>query len=140
MESDEGDIDAIPAVMEHIAATRAGLGEMFEQLELGAAIRSAVDRLPEPHHSVLVLVDLEERSYAEAAEILMVPVGTVRSRLFRARRMVQEALIVYAEDMGVRNTRAPDAPRALDAVPHGVSSSQLRGRAEPRGPGVDSHV
>lgn len=101
VESDDGDVDAIPAVMEHIVAQEAGLGQMFEQLELGSAIRQAVHHLPEPHHSVLVLVDLEERSYADAADVLMIPVGTVRSRLFRARRMAQEALIAYAQDRGL---------------------------------------
>jgi RNA polymerase sigma-70 factor (ECF subfamily) len=61
--------------------------------------------LPEPHHTILVLIDLEDHSYEEAAAVLDVPVGTVRSRLFRARRMIQEALIAYAEDAGVASRR-----------------------------------
>lgn len=99
--SDEGDLDALPSVRTHVAAQQAGLGDLFDRLEVGPAIRAAVDGLPEPHHSILVLVDLEGMSYQEAAEVLEVPVGTVRSRLYRARRMIQEALVAHAGDMGL---------------------------------------
>jgi RNA polymerase sigma-70 factor (ECF subfamily) len=71
------------------------------------AIDRAINRLPEPHHSVLVLIDLEGNTYEEAAAIMQVPIGTVRSRLFRARRMIQESLLAYAQDAGL----AQGAPR-----------------------------
>jgi RNA polymerase sigma-70 factor (ECF subfamily) len=111
VESDDGDVDALPAVESHARAMREGLGELFELLDVRPAIERAIAGLPEPHHSILVLVDLEDHSYEEAAAILEVPVGTVRSRLFRARRMIQEALIAYAEDAGVARPRTR-APRA----------------------------
>jgi RNA polymerase sigma-70 factor (ECF subfamily) len=101
VESDDGDVDAMPAVLTHVQAMHAGLGQLFELLDVRPAVERAIAELPEPHHTVLVLVDLEEHSYQEAASILDVPVGTVRSRLFRARRMIQEALIAYAEDAGI---------------------------------------
>lgn len=108
-ESDVGDVDAIPAVLSHVQAMRDGLGELFDLIDVRPAIERAIDALPEPHHTVLVLVDLESNSYEEAAAILNVPVGTVRSRLFRARRMIQEALLAYAEDAGIsRRTRPAD--------------------------------
>jgi RNA polymerase sigma-70 factor (ECF subfamily) len=56
--------------------------------------------LPEAFRSVVVLVDVEELSYEEAGAALGCPVGTVRSRLFRARRLLAAALHAYAEETG----------------------------------------
>jgi RNA polymerase sigma factor (sigma-70 family) len=53
-----------------------------------AAVRAMIQRLPEPFRSTLVLRELEELSYKEIAEMTGVPVGTVMSRLARARRML----------------------------------------------------
>jgi RNA polymerase sigma-70 factor (ECF subfamily) len=50
---------------------------------------------------VVMLVDVQGLGYDEAAEVLQIPVGTVRSRLFRARRLLQEQLFEYARDAGV---------------------------------------
>lgn len=102
VESDEGDLDALPAVAEHARATSDGRVAALARLDVQPAILAAIAALPEPHHSILVLVDLEEHSYEEAAAVLGIPVGTVRSRLFRARRMVQGALLRFAEDAGLR--------------------------------------
>jgi RNA polymerase sigma-70 factor, ECF subfamily len=60
----------------------------------------AVDALPEPFREVLVLSDLEGLSYPELAELLEVPVGTVKSRLFRGRRLLQQSLYEYALERG----------------------------------------
>lgn len=54
----------------------------------------AVDRLPDDQRSVLLLVAMEELSYAEAAAILGIPVGTVMSRLSRARERLQREMDV----------------------------------------------
>ena len=101
VESEDGDVDAMPAVQSHLQAMREGLGDLFELIDVQPAIERAVGQLPEPHHSILVLVDLEGHSYEEAAAVLGIPIGTVRSRLFRARRMIQESLIAFAEDAGL---------------------------------------
>jgi RNA polymerase sigma-70 factor (ECF subfamily) len=101
IESDEGDIDAMPSVIGHVLATRDGLGALFDQIDVRPAIDRAVEALPEPHRSILILVDVEGQSYDEAAGTLGVPVGTVRSRLFRARRAVQGALVAHAKDIGI---------------------------------------
>jgi RNA polymerase sigma-70 factor (ECF subfamily) len=53
------------------------------------------------YREVVILVDVEDCTYAEAAESLGVPVGTVRSRLFRGRRLLQQTLIEHARDMGL---------------------------------------
>ena len=57
-----------------------------------AALRRAVQTLPQRYREVVVLCDLEEVDYAEAAFILGCPVGTVRSRLHRARALLLEKL------------------------------------------------
>jgi len=60
----------------------------------------AVDALPEVFREALVLSDLEGLSYGEVGEILQLPPGTVKSRLFRARRLLHDALYQYAVEMG----------------------------------------
>ncbi len=55
-------------------------------------VSRALDALPSQFSAVVRLVDLEERSYKDAASALSVPVGTVMSRLFRGRRLLAEAL------------------------------------------------
>jgi RNA polymerase sigma factor (sigma-70 family) len=61
----------------------------------------AIDALPDVYRIVVVLVDVEGYSYAEAAGSLRVPVGTVRSRLARARSELQRALWRHAQDAGL---------------------------------------
>lgn len=74
--------------------------DLLARVDLGPAIESAIARLPEPFQSTLVLVDVEDRPYEAAATMLGIPVGTVRSRLFRGRRLMQEMLRAYARDAG----------------------------------------
>jgi RNA polymerase sigma-70 factor (ECF subfamily) len=57
-----------------------------------SAVEQAILRLPEEFRSVLVLVCIEDMSYREAAEVLDVPIGTVMSRLARARRNIASDL------------------------------------------------
>jgi RNA polymerase sigma-70 factor (ECF subfamily) len=113
VESDDGDLDAMPAVLSHVQAMHDGLGELFDLIDVRPAIERAIDRLPEPHHSVLVLVDLQGLSYEEVAAVLDVPIGTVRSRLFRARRMIQESLMAHAADAGLGRKRTHETPTDL---------------------------
>jgi RNA polymerase sigma-70 factor (ECF subfamily) len=60
--------------------------------ELGARIRDLLAGLPEKFRTVLILRELEERSYEEIAAILGLSIGTVESRLFRARARLREKL------------------------------------------------
>lgn len=57
-----------------------------------AAVRGAVDALPPAFREVVVLIELEEMSYEETSTVLGIPSGTVRSRLHRARALLQHAL------------------------------------------------
>ena len=68
-------------------------------------VLEAVDALPPEFREVLVLSDMEGLRYAEIAEALQVPVGTVKSRLFRARRLLQTALYAYAVETGIIRPR-----------------------------------
>jgi len=70
----------------------------------GSAVERALARLPEPFRDVVVLVDLEELSYEEAASAMDCPVGTVRSRLHRARRALAIELRGLAETRGYLRT------------------------------------
>ena len=62
---------------------------------------AAVDELPPAYREVVMLVDVEGFAYKEAAEILNVPIGTVMSRLHRARRQLQKHLYDYAVESGI---------------------------------------
>jgi len=55
-------------------------------------VRKAVQQLKHEHREVVTLIDLEQMSYKDVAEILGIPVGTVMSRLSRARKQLKEAL------------------------------------------------
>src|SRR5215470_16279237 len=61
----------------------------------------ALESLPAEFRLVVLLCDVEEFSYKEIAEIMDCPVGTVMSRLFRARRLLQRALHDYAVEQGI---------------------------------------
>ena len=67
---------------------------------LDEEITRAIDALPVEYREAVVLSDIHDLRYAEIAEILGVPEGTVKSRLFRGRRILQKKLVGYAVDMG----------------------------------------
>ncbi len=64
----------------------------FDKQMLVVSVRRAMSLLSEDHRKVVTLVDLMECSYAEVADILQLPVGTVMSRLYRARASLKIAL------------------------------------------------
>jgi RNA polymerase sigma-70 factor (ECF subfamily) len=65
---------------------------LFIQRSNIAAIRSAIEQLPLRSREVILLCDVEDLAYKEIAEVLEIPIGTVMSRLARARKAVREAL------------------------------------------------
>ena len=93
---DTVDIDSEQA--EQLAASGSG-GEQIETPErilmrstLDADLQAALDSLPEAFREAVWLRDVEEFTYAEIAEMLTVPIGTVMSRISRGRRMLYERL------------------------------------------------
>ena len=85
-------------------------GPRDEQLLTGVDVKAvlweAIDRLSEPYRSTLILVDIDQQSYEAASMILDIPIGTVRSRLFRARRFLRPVLAPYARDLGFSSVNA----------------------------------
>jgi RNA polymerase sigma-70 factor (ECF subfamily) len=63
--------------------------------------QKALETLPEEYRAAVLLYDLQGLSYDETAQALDVPVGTVRSRLARGRRRLQEGLYRHARDAGL---------------------------------------
>lgn len=98
---DDDGAEAVDSAVAHDTWVRRGLDPLLDRADLGPAIRDALDRIPETYRSAVVLVDVEDQSYEDAAEVLGVPVGTVRSRLFRGRKLLQQELMAYAEDAGL---------------------------------------
>lgn len=74
-------------------------GGFFDRIVDEEVVR-AIEELPEDFRVPLVLADLEGIGYQEISELLEIPVGTVKSRLFRARRRLQQKLYRYAVEMG----------------------------------------
>jgi RNA polymerase sigma-70 factor (ECF subfamily) len=70
-------------------------------------LEQALASLPEPHRMVVILSDLEDFTYAEIAETLDIPIGTVRSRLARARGALQKNLWAQANERGLRAAAGP---------------------------------
>lgn len=68
-----------------------------ERHELQAAIQRCLDQLPPEFKVVSVLVDVQECDYQEAADVLGTPIGTIKSRLARARYRLRECLRQYRE-------------------------------------------
>ena len=97
---EDGEQDAVAAGSVYAAARERGYDDIYARLDLAPALREAIDDLAEPIRSAVILVDVEDLTYESAAAVMGVPIGTVRSRLFRGRRLLQETLLTVAEDMG----------------------------------------
>ena len=82
------------------------LGTLFDQVDTGA-VQSALEKLPEEFRSVAVLYFMNDFDYQQIADVLEVPIGTVRSRLHRARRLLQRALWQIALDRGIVEEGVP---------------------------------
>jgi RNA polymerase sigma-70 factor (ECF subfamily) len=80
--------------------------EILESV-LDEDVQQALDTLRDDYRMVILLVDLEGFSYKEAAEILEVPVGTVMSRLYRGRRVLEKTLLDYARNHGYMRAGPP---------------------------------
>jgi RNA polymerase sigma-70 factor (ECF subfamily) len=103
----DGDAEALAGAREQRAMMEERTDRILTSADLGPALDQAMATLDEPFRSTVQLVDVEDQSYESAAEILGVPIGTVRSRLFRARRQLQQLLRVHAMDLGLSRAGGP---------------------------------
>jgi RNA polymerase sigma-70 factor (ECF subfamily) len=71
--------------------------EQVQRLELQNAIQHCLDRLPDDFRSAVVMVDVQGLDYSEAAESIGTPIGTIKSRLARARLRLRDCLNGFAE-------------------------------------------
>jgi RNA polymerase sigma-70 factor, ECF subfamily len=80
---------------ETLPSDNPGPEKQILQLELAGKIATALKKIPDEYRGPIVLVDMGDFSYQEAAAILACPIGTVRSRLSRGRRLLQKLLSHY---------------------------------------------
>ena len=86
--------------------------DIFQDM-MDADVKRALDSLPHDYKMVVLLADIEGFSYKEIAEILDCPVGTVMSRLYRGRKMLERTLLEYARKYGyIRGTAEPAKMRS----------------------------
>lgn len=78
--------------------------DMFNYL-IGDEVTQAINEMPVDFRTVILLCDVEDFNYEEIAVILDIPVGTVRSRLHRARNTLKEKLEAYAHSLGYKDKR-----------------------------------
>jgi RNA polymerase sigma-70 factor (ECF subfamily) len=88
-ETEEGDLIESP---EWIADKSPGLEETMMNTQLEKAIQDCLNNLNEKHRAVMIMVDVSGEDYETVAEVIQSPVGTVKSRLSRARLKMQECL------------------------------------------------
>src|ERR1700730_11297761 len=74
--------------------------EKFAHTEVRAAVEQALQQVPEPYRTALILRDLEEMSYEEIAEVLVISLGTVKSRITRGRDALRKRLAGYVREVG----------------------------------------
>lgn len=79
--------------------------EMFQGM-IGDEVTNAINALPVDFRVVILLCDIEGFTYEEISKIIDIPIGTVRSRLHRARNMLKEKLQEYAKSLGYQNKRS----------------------------------
>jgi len=98
---DSTEMEAVIAEASMVGSWDDSTAEDFTTVDVTPAIHRAVARVPEPFRSAVMIVDIDDQSYEAAAEKLGIPIGTVRSRLFRGRRLLQEELRCHALDFGL---------------------------------------
>ena len=70
----------------------------LEQNEQALLVRTALDQLSEEHRTILILREMEEMDYEALSEVLDLPIGTVRSRLHRAREQLREKMMILIDE------------------------------------------
>jgi len=100
---DEGEVFSLYQEIEGKEAKRAAADperRFFDQV-MDVGVKKAIEELPEEFRAVVILSLLEGLSYQEIAEALSIRLGTVKSRLFRGRKLLQKNLWEYAKARGI---------------------------------------
>ena len=101
----------------------------MERKMLADEIEAALVRLPAEHRIMIELADIQELSYREIADIVGCPIGTVMSRLHRARKTMQGELMEQALALGIIQPVVSDVANAADAP---ISLAEFRERQAAR--------
>ena len=80
------------ALLESVATSEPSPEQRYQSKEIGHALQSALQKLPEHLRAAIVLKEIEELSYEEIAEVLQISLGTVKSRISRAREELRQIL------------------------------------------------
>ena len=97
--------------------------ELLEDV-LDEDVQRALDELPSDYRMAVLLADLEGFSYKEIAEILELPVGTVMSRLYRGRKLLEASMLRYARDHGYLRDNAEPAKMRSRPGPAGRTTAE----------------
>jgi RNA polymerase sigma-70 factor (ECF subfamily) len=93
--------------------------EKFAHTEVRAAVDQALQQVPEPYRTALILRDLEELSYEEISEVLAISLGTVKSRITRGRDALRKKLAAYVKEVGpAMGLLAPEASKSSREISH----------------------
>lgn len=88
--------------------------DMYQNL-IGDEVTIAINSLPVDFKTVILLCDIEGFTYEEISKITDIPIGTVRSRLHRGRRMLREKLKKYAAKLGYKDSKSPlESPHPIE--------------------------
>jgi len=98
--------------------------EKFAHTEVCTAVEKALQQVPEPYRTALILRDLQEMSYEEIAEVLAISLGTVKSRITRGRDALRVKLTAYVQEVG---------PELGLLAPGEVQSSRQGSHESPQG-------
>ena len=109
--------EVLESLMEN-ASTQHSPGANPEEILASGSVDEEIERalasLPDEYRIVLLLSAMEELSYKEIAAVLECPIGTVMSRLHRARRMMQSKLMEYAVEKGITGPAPGGGGRVVD--------------------------
>ena len=118
------DEDSKPLEERAVAVDRDPIQEKFGDQDtmffklFGDEVKKALEEVPVDFRIVVLLADLQDFAYKEIAEIVDVPIGTVMSRLYRGRKILQTKLTSYAEEQGYIHPKVEESsnqPTSLDA-------------------------
>ncbi|CAN5188326.1 sigma-70 family RNA polymerase sigma factor [soil metagenome] len=99
----EVDYDEVATFYETIRAERTNTSDLEDTMYrnlIDDDITNALDQIPEDFRTVVLLCDVEDFTYEEIANMLDVPIGTIRSRLHRGRNLLKAQLLDYADNRG----------------------------------------